>query len=1133
MTAYVANVSITLNTAQVLSAGVAGVQGSPGAVQSISVAGTTNEIAVTGSTLNAGNPSGTFTIALAPNVVIPKPSSGIALSVTGTSSANAISVSPAANTLGVSVLGASSDAARLALTDGNTGTRSWQLRVGAIGSGGFDIFDATRIASTLQISSTGNTFVLAPSSGVALTVSGLAGVFGAQINQATTTGGCLKLSNSSDSGVQLLVGGATNGIRFGTSSSGSLIEGVDNTGVGSFQPLFVDGLTFQVGTGSSPVARLNINSTGTVTVDAPTSGVALVVNGLTSSSTIGIDATTYGWTTKGAVDIGGWGAVMADSGSVNVVGNLYYSTSVGGWTYKTTDQGSFIRQDNAGNIYLATTPQGTAGTVATMTNRLTVANAGNVTIAAPTSGTALAVTAQGTNQGLVVNSTSNTTNGSVQLGFDGNGNCYLYNTVAAMVIGSTVAAACNLVTNNSTRLAVNSAGNVVINPPSSGTSLDVTSVAGGPAITFGASGAYSSAAVNRGVLYYDTTGGTLTLAARSSGGSTSINLTTSNSGTDTTRFTINSTGNATVNAPSSGTALTVNAVTTSNALALNATGNTTNGQLLFNFDSSGNAYVYNDILNTAFFIGGSNGSSTSDAIKMVTANATRVNIASAGNVSVNAPSSGVALAVTGASSAFATTINGANSSNGPALSLVGNYTGSGNTDLLQISDVNNTNGANIQITGNGSTNPNKYIRVVNGVFEIVNSAYTAQLLDLTDAGNLTVTSTGATPQFQFNTSGVGAQMVLAAASTYASTFVVMGNGNTAANGVLIQQDASSTGYIRNQASGTLYLGTGSTNWVGISSAGNVTVSAPTSGTALTVTSVAGAVAINAIQAASSANYALQVTGASTTGSSLGLIVKAGTNTSDFALAVQNQASGNMFVVNGNGNATLSAPTSGTAFTVNGVATSQAATINGSSSSGQSFGLYIAAGTTSSDSALNITNQANTHQLVKVNGDGSTVWGFNGTGNTITTAAAGNVTIAAPSSGVGLTVNAVSGTHSTQIGDSANNKFNAGFLESPINTQNAAYTCVLSDSAKTIYHSDGTARTYTLPANSSVAYPIGTKIKFINDASAAVNVTISITTDTMVLAGTGSTGSRTLAQYGIAEAQKVGSTRWYISGTGLT
>jgi len=117
------------------------------------------------------------------------------------------------------------------------------------------------------------------------------------------------------------------------------------------------------------------------------------------------------------------------------------------------------------------------------------------------------------------------------------------------------------------------------------------------------------------------------------------------------------------------------------------------------------------------------------------------------------------------------------------------------------------------------------------------------------------------------------------------------------------------------------------------------------------------------------------------------------------------------------------------------------------------------------------------------------------------------------------------------GDTTNN---IGYLNIPQNSQSAAYTLVLSDSGKHIYHpsADTTARTWTIPANSSVAFPIGTAITFVNDTSAGT-ITISITSDTLVLAGTGTTGSRTLAASGMATAIKITSTRWMISGSGLT
>ena len=105
---------------------------------------------------------------------------------------------------------------------------------------------------------------------------------------------------------------------------------------------------------------------------------------------------------------------------------------------------------------------------------------------------------------------------------------------------------------------------------------------------------------------------------------------------------------------------------------------------------------------------------------------------------------------------------------------------------------------------------------------------------------------------------------------------------------------------------------------------------------------------------------------------------------------------------------------------------------------------------------------------------------------------------------------------------------------PANSQSAAYTLVLADAGKHIFHpaADTTARTFTIPANASVAYTIGTAITIINQNSAGV-VTIAITSDTMRLAGAGTAGSRTLAANGVATAIKITSTEWIINGAGLT
>jgi hypothetical protein len=154
----------------------------------------------------------------------------------------------------------------------------------------------------------------------------------------------------------------------------------------------------------------------------------------------------------------------------------------------------------------------------------------------------------------------------------------------------------------------------------------------------------------------------------------------------------------------------------------------------------------------------------------------------------------------------------------------------------------------------------------------------------------------------------------------------------------------------------------------------------------------------------------------------------------------------------------------------------------------------------------------------------------GTGVTTSTGSGSNVLSTSPTLVTPILGTPTSGTLSGCTVDGTNA---VGYLNIPFNSQSAAYTAVLADSGKVIFHpsTDANARTFTIPANGSVAYPIGTAITFINMTSQVV--TIAITTDTMYLSSAGTTGSRSLAQYGSATAIKMTSTTWLISGSGLT
>jgi hypothetical protein len=98
----------------------------------------------------------------------------------------------------------------------------------------------------------------------------------------------------------------------------------------------------------------------------------------------------------------------------------------------------------------------------------------------------------------------------------------------------------------------------------------------------------------------------------------------------------------------------------------------------------------------------------------------------------------------------------------------------------------------------------------------------------------------------------------------------------------------------------------------------------------------------------------------------------------------------------------------------------------------------------------------------------------------------------------------------------------------------AYTLVLTDAGKALIHpaADTTARAWTIPANVSVTFAVGTVITIANTYGAGI-LSLGITTDTLYLAGSGLTGTRSISSGGLATLIKVAATTWMISGAGVS
>jgi len=166
------------------------------------------------------------------------------------------------------------------------------------------------------------------------------------------------------------------------------------------------------------------------------------------------------------------------------------------------------------------------------------------------------------------------------------------------------------------------------------------------------------------------------------------------------------------------------------------------------------------------------------------------------------------------------------------------------------------------------------------------------------------------------------------------------------------------------------------------------------------------------------------------------------------------------------------------------------------------------------------NDATAVAWAAITGKPTTVAGFGITDALTTTVAASTYApIASPT---------FTGTASAK--DELVNTYNLGWRDCPQNAKSVSYQLVLADRGKQVLMS-GTSLTLTVPANGTVAFPLGATIMVVNTDATAL--TIAITTDTMTLANSTTTGSRTLARNGMATLTKIGTTNWLIAGSGLT
>jgi len=100
----------------------------------------------------------------------------------------------------------------------------------------------------------------------------------------STPVGRLRVSGS-DAATIALVNGGTRGVRIGADTVGGFIEGVDNTGTGSYQPLFVGGSDVRFTT--SNIERMRIDAGGYLNHTQPSTGSVFIRGGFYLAMAIG------------------------------------------------------------------------------------------------------------------------------------------------------------------------------------------------------------------------------------------------------------------------------------------------------------------------------------------------------------------------------------------------------------------------------------------------------------------------------------------------------------------------------------------------------------------------------------------------------------------------------------------------------------------------------------------------------------------------------------------------------------------------------------------------------------------------------------------------------------------------------
>jgi hypothetical protein len=167
------------------------------------------------------------------------------------------------------------------------------------------------------------------------------------------------------------------------------------------------------------------------------------------------------------------------------------------------------------------------------------------------------------------------------------------------------------------------------------------------------------------------------------------------------------------------------------------------------------------------------------------------------------------------------------------------------------------------------------------------------------------------------------------------------------------------------------------------------------------------------------------------------------------------------------------------------------------------------------------------------GNGSTAW------NSLTYLGAGTVT--SITAGTGLSGGTITSTGTIAIDSTvatltgAQTLTNKTLTDPKINLaftadSGSSYTAVLTDNGKVVTMDNGSANTFRLPTNASVAFPIGTQINVLQIGAGQTTIN-AVTSGTTTIQSTGAAPAapKLRVRYSAATCVKAGTDLWYVFG----